>query len=124
MKCITLSISRTASYLVPIVSHLHHQTVRNSKFNQGLADVEEDLSVVEGGGQMRGRAEAKADPSTISHLNLNGETLIFSDCFDDDWLGTLRQHGVLIDTSNCKPLDYLKYLFPNYIFDTMTNHTN
>ena len=37
-------------------------------------------------------AEAEADASTISHLFLNEEMLIFSDCFDDDWLGTLGQN--------------------------------
>lgn len=71
-----------------------------------------------GRGQGRGRARNNQPPEyEWRHVD-------FFYSFDDNWLGTPRRQGVLIDTSEFKPVDYFKYFFPDDVFDIMTTNTN
>ena len=71
-----------------------------------------------GQGQGRGRAQNNQPPE------YQWRNVDFSDYFEDDWLETPRQRGILIDTSDYKPVDFFKYFFPDEVFDTMSTHSN
>lgn len=67
----------------------------------------------------RGRAAAAENPPEFiwSHVD-------FNDTFDMHWVGQPQRTGVLIDTSDFKPVDYFKYFFPDEFFSIMARHTN
>ena len=49
----------------------------------------------------------------------------FIDPFSNDWLPDYtRRRGVLVDTSDYKPVDYFKLYFPDAAFDLIAQETN
>ena len=114
-----LTIWRVLQHLKEI-HHPQRQTVRKSRFSQGLAGVGEVLPAVEHGvgqGARRGRGIGRGRAQNNQPPEYQWRNVDFSDYFEDDWLETPRQRGILIDTSDYKPVDFFKYFFP---VDTMT----
>jgi hypothetical protein len=58
-------------------------------------------------GRGRGRRAPTRNPEEFTWSNVD-----FSDSFDTEWFGEHQKIGVLIDTSNYKPVDFLKYFSP------------
>ena len=77
-----------------------------------------------GRGRGRGRGMGRGRGQNNQPPEFEWRNVDFLDYFDDDWLGTPRRQGVLVDTSEYKPVDYFKYFFPDEVFDIMTTNTN